>query len=373
MESADFEAVRRPLAEAETLPPGCYTSDAFYRREIERIFLRKWNLIGRADYWPEPGGYAAMSLAGAEYFVLRDGGGRLRAFANSCRHRGAKLLEGEGRCERIVCPYHGWTYRLDGALSFANGMERARNFDPAEYGLAEIRLECWQGFVFVNFDPGCGPLADHLGDLGDHLGSYGLDDMVTVRREDHIVRTNWKSYVENSMESFHHATVHSNSVNDPSIKKKVVRGAPGEYVLVQSDSGGRTRALLKGAEGFPPIATLEGPAARGSQYLLVYPATMIGCDVDSMWFKQMLPEAPDRVRNVVAICFPRETAARPDFETVAAHYYRRFETAIAEDNEIAERQFAGLSSPLARPGRFSHREPLVHAIDNWILDQVLDG
>ena len=153
----------------------------------------------------------------------------------------------------------------------------------------------------------------------------------------------------------------------------MVLGAPGEYVLVQSDSGGRTRALLKGSQGFPPIPTLAGPAARGSQYLLVYPATMIGCDVDSMWFKQMLPEAPDRVRNVVAVCFPRETAARPDFEAVAAQYYRRFETAIAEDNEISERQFAGLSSPLARPGRFSHREPLVHAIDNWILDQVLDA
>ena len=373
MESADFEAVRRPLAEAETLPPGCYTSGAFYRREIERIFLRKWNLVGRADYWPGAGDYVAMSLAGAEYVVLRDGEDRLRAFANSCRHRGAKLLEGEGRCERIVCPYHGWTYALDGALSFANGMERARGFDPADYGLAEIRLECWQGFVFVNFDPGCGPLADYLGDLGDHLASYCLGDMVTVRREDYVVRTNWKSYVENSMESFHHATVHRNSVNDPSIRKKTVRGAPGEYVLVQSDSGGRTRALLKGAEGFPAIPTLTGAAARGSQYLLVYPATMIGCDVDSMWFKQMLPEAPDRVRNAVAICFPRETAARPDFETVAAHYYRRFETAIAEDNEIAERQFAGLSSALARPGRFSHREPLVHAIDNWILDQLLDG
>ena len=87
----------------------------------------------------------------------------------------------------------------------------------------------------------------------------------------------------------------------------------------------------------------------------------------------MLSEAPDRVRNVVANCFPRETASRPDFKAVAAHYSRRFETAVAEDDEIAERQFAGLSSPLVRPGRFSRREPLVHAIDNWILDQVLDA
>ena len=373
METTPYEAVRRPLSEAETLPPSCYTSEDIYRREVARIFMRKWNLIGRADYWPKPGDYAAMSLAGAEYMVLRDGGGQLRAFANSCRHRGAKLLDGEGRRERIVCPYHGWTYGLDGALTFANGMEEAKAFDPAAYGLAELRLEIWAGFVFVNFDPGCRPLAEYLGDLGDHLASYGLEDMLTVKREAFVVRTNWKSYVENSMESFHHPTVHRDSVNDPSIAKTVVLGAPGQYVLVQSDSGGRTRALLRGARGFPPIPTLTGAAARGSQYLLVYPATMIGCDVDSMWFKQMLPEGPDRVRNIVAICFPRQTVARSDFDAVVGHYYRRFQTAIAEDNEIAERQFAGLSSPLARPGRFSHREPLVHAIDNWVLDQVLDG
>ncbi len=373
METTDYEAVRRPLAEAETLPPDCYTCEAFYRREVARIFMRKWNLIGRADYWPKPGDYAAMELVGVQYLVMRGRDGRLRAFANSCRHRGAKLLDGEGSCDRIVCPYHGWTYGLDGTLAFANGMEEARDFDPAAYGLAELRLETWAGFAFVNFDPDCAALADYLGDLGDHLASYGLEDMLTVKRAEFVIRTNWKSYVENSMESFHHPTVHRNSVNDPSIKKTVVVGTPGQYVLVQSDSGGRTRALLKDAPGFPPIPTLSGAAARGSQYLLVYPATMIGCDVDSMWFKQMVPEGPDRVRNIVAICFPRQAVARPDFEAIVGHYYRRFDTAIAEDNEIAERQFAGLSSPLARPGRFSHREPLVHVIDNWVLDQVLAG
>ena len=371
MEMPSFEAVRRPLAEAETLPPSCYTSDAFHRREVANIFMRKWNLIGRADYWPNPGDYAAMSLVGVEYIVLRGRDGRLRAFANSCRHRGAKLLDDAGTCPRIVCPYHGWTYGLDGALEFANGMEQAREFEPAAYGLSEVRLETWAGFALVNFDPDCAPLAAYLGDLGDRLASYGLDDMVTVKRQEFVIRTNWKSYVENSMESFHHPTVHRDSVNNPGIKKTVVIGAPSQYVLVESDLGGKTRALLEGAEGFPRIPTLTGAAALGSQYLLVYPATMIGCDVDSMWFKQMVPEGPDRVRNIVAICFPRETAARADFETVVQRYYQRFDLAIAEDNDIAERQFAGLASPLARAGRFSHREPLVHAIDNWVLDQVL--
>ena len=368
-----FEGVRRPLREAKTLPPECYTSPEFYAREIETIFMKKWNLIGRGDYVPNPGDYMVGSLVGVSFVVMRGADGEIRGFVNTCRHRGARLLDGEGSCERIVCPYHGWTYATDGRLEFANGMETAVDFDPTDYGLREIRLAIWSGFLFVSFDPTGPDIETYVGDLGDHLASYRLEDMVTVKREEFLVETNWKSYVENSMESFHHATVHKNSVYNPRIKKRNVIGDPGHYVLVQSDSGGETRALLPGDTGFPNIRTLKGPAARGSQYLLIYPATMIGCDVDSMWFKQMVPEGPDRVRNIIAICFPRETVERKDFDRVAPSYFSRFDIAIAEDNAIAEQQYQGLVSPFAQSGRFSEREPMVHAIDNWVLDQVLDS
>jgi len=367
-----FEGVRRALTEAETLPPECYTSPEFHAREIETIFMKKWNLIGRGDDVANPGDYMVRTLVGVSFIVMRGGDGEIRGFVNSCRHRGSRLLGGAGSCERIVCPYHGWTYATDGRLEFANGMETAIDFDPADYGLTEIRLAVWSGFVFVSFDPTGPDIETYVGDLGEHLASYRLHDMVTVKREEHLVATNWKSYVENSMESFHHPTVHKYSVNNPHIKKHNVIGDPGQYVLVQSDSGGETRALLAGDAGFPNIRTLQGAAARGSQYLLIYPATMIGCDVDSMWFKQMVPEGPDRVRNIIAICFPRETVERADFDRVVPSYYKRFDIAIAEDNAIAEQQYQGLVSPLARPGRFSEREPMVHVIDNWVLDQVLD-
>ena len=367
-----FAGVRRPLREAETLPPVCYTSPEFHAREVERIFMKKWNLIGRGDDVPNPGDYMVRALVGVSFVVMRGADGKIRGFVNVCRHRGARLMDGAGTCERIVCPYHGWTYDTDGSLAFANGMETALDFDPADYGLNEIRLAVWSGFIFVSFDADGPDIDTYLGDLGDHLASYRLGDMVTVKRAEFLVQTNWKSYVENSMESFHHATVHKNSVYNPRIKKRNVIGDPGAYVLVQSDSGGETRALLPGDGGFPRISTLEGPAARGSQYLLIYPATMIGCDVDSMWFKQMVPEGHDKVRNIVAICFPRETVERDDFDRVAPSYFKRFDRAIAEDNVIAEQQYEGLTSPLAQPGRFSEREPMVHVIDNWVLDHVLD-
>ena len=368
---ASYAEVRRPLREAQTLPPACYFSPAFYQREISEIFLKKWNLVGRVDYLPQPGDFMARELVGVQFIVIRGDDGVLRAFSNTCRHRGAQLLEGEGNCQRIVCPYHSWTYSNEGRLSHANGMEEAENFDKTRHGLIEIKLETWAGFIFVNFDEGASDLAAYIGDLDRYTHSYHLEDMVTVKRQECVIRTNWKTYVENSMEGFHHATVHKDSVYKATTKGTSVVGDPGHYVLSQSDAGGATRAVLQGDTGFPPISTLEGAAALGAHYLLIYPCTVLGCDVDSMWFKQMVPEGPDRVRNIVAICFPKETVARDDFDEVAPRYYKRFDKVIAEDNVITELQYNGLSSPLARPGRFSHREPLVHVIDNWVLDHVL--
>ena len=366
-----YADVRRPLREAQTLPPVCYSSADFYAREVREIFLKKWNLVGRIDYLPNIGDYMARELVGVRFFVVHGDDGVLRAFANTCRHRGAQLLQGEGSCERIVCPYHSWTYSNEGVLTHANGMEEAQHFDKDAHGLVEVKLGLWSGFIFVNFDDNAGELSAYMGDLDQYTGSYRLEDMVTVKRTEFLITTNWKSYVENSMESFHHPTVHKDSVNNPSTKKRTVVGDPGHYVLVQSDAGGATRAVLNGASGFPAMSDLTGAAALGAQYLLIYPCTMLGCDVDSMWFKQMVPEGPDKVRNIVAVCFPKETVARDDFDQIVTQYYQRFDTVIAEDNAIAEVQYNGLSSPLARPGRFSHREPLVHVIDNWVLDQVL--
>src|SRR5438270_7709088 len=101
-----YEGVRRPLLDAETLPAWCYTSPAFYRREVERIFRKVWNFLGAADQIPNPGDYFTVTFAGVPIIVLRDGAGQLRAFANSCRHRGSELLSGSGNCKLISCPYH---------------------------------------------------------------------------------------------------------------------------------------------------------------------------------------------------------------------------------------------------------------------------
>ncbi len=366
-----YAAQRRPMLEAETLPAWCYTSEAFYRREVERIFMKVWNFFGRTDQVPNPGDYYAFEFAGVPLVILRDRDGTVRAFANTCRHRGALLLEsGTGNCRGIKCPYHGWVYGLDGALNGAPGMEEAIGFKREDYGLIPLRLETWCGFMFVTFDPKAPPLMEFLGDLPGILKSHDLDDMVTVRRKEFLLDCNWKLFVENAMEGYHIPTVHQASISQHKAKKPAVQDVEGEFVLLFTQQKG-SRALMPGDTGFPEIATLDERAANGSFYPNIYPSTMFCCTQDCMWYLEVHPLGPNRMKLIHGACFPSAVPKRNDFTEVVERYYRRWDKTADEDNNISEVQHRGLSSPLTAPGRLSFLEPLVHTIGNWVLDRVL--
>ena len=365
-----YAAVRRPLLEASTLPPACYTSPAFYRREVQTIFMKVWNFIGRADRIPDAGDYFTIEFAGVPVIVMRGADGEVRAFANSCRHRGALLLDGEGNCRAIRCPYHSWTYDTDGKLIVAPEMDATSGFDPAEWHLTPIRLEDWAGFIFINFDDTAPSLRQYLGDLPHKLESYRFDDMVCVRRREYVLNCNWKIYVENAMEAYHIATVHRSTLSRQKGKPSEAQPADGEYCALFKEHKG-TRALLAGDVGFPEMPDLQGMAAQGSWYPLLYPSTMFGCTYDCMWWLELHPMGPEKTKLIVGSCFPRSSVARPDFEEVVQRYYKRWDISIPEDNHISELQQRGLSSPLARQGRLAHAEPLVHTFGNWVLDHVL--
>jgi choline monooxygenase len=367
-----YAGTRRPVREAETLAPAAYTSTEFYHREVERIFMKEWNFMGRADHLREPGDYAAFEFVGVPLIIVRDQQGCLRAFSNSCRHRGTQLTEGEGHCKNFRCPYHSWVYGLDGALLAAPEMEQTEDFDRSRYGLVPIKLETWGGFVFVNFDPESPSLAEYLGNLPELLASYSLEDLGCVRRKEYDLACNWKLFVENAMEEYHIATVHRATIQQKTAMDTHGPEPPrGQSAILYSEHEG-SMALLTGETGFPHIQTLTGKPAHGTYFVLVYPSTMLGLTKDCVWYLELRPQGPRRTQLIHGACFPQRTVARDDFAEVVTRYYRRWEKTAAEDIRASEWQQKGLESPFSRPGRFSFREVLVHEIDNWILDRVLD-
>jgi choline monooxygenase len=366
-----YISTRRPALEAETLPPAAYTSEGFYRREVERIFLKQWNFMGRADLIPNPGDYFAVELAGVPIIVVREQQGVVRAFANHCRHRGTALVSGEGHCRAFKCPYHGWVYALDGRLIGTPEMQQTAGFDPAQYGLIPVKLETWGGFLFVNFDPGSGSLQEFLGDLPERCASYHLEEFVCTRRKTFDIACNWKLFAENAMEEYHIGTVHRQTIqkNTP-VETHAPETPGGQYAVLYSRHAG-TMALLKGDVGFPRIPTLAGKPAEGTYFVMVYPSTMFGFTTDCCWYLELRPQGPHRTTLVHGACFPKTTTARPDFDEVVTRYYNRWDKTAAEDIRASEWQHVGLNSPLASRGRFSYREVLVHEMDNWYLDRVL--
>jgi choline monooxygenase len=370
-----YEGVRKPLLEAETMPAFTYTSSEFYQREVERIWRKTWNFIGSADQIRNNGDYFTLNFAGVPTIVLRDHDGKIRAFANTCRHRGSELLEGKGNCKLIVCPYHSWTYDLSGNLRGTPEMDKTLNFNKADYGLIPIAIDTWGNFLFINFDKNPEPLKKHLGDLPEKLAPYRLENMALARRKAFEMDCNWKLFVENAKESYHIGTVHRATINQYASAKAAgywVEKPTGDYVVTFAQHEG-SMALLKGAKGFPIIESLEGRREAGGTYApLIYPSTYLACTIDCAWYLEMHPISPSKTYMVHGALFPRDRLDRPDFEEVAKNYYHRWDVTIEEDILASVRQQRGLETPFAPPGRFSHREPLVHEIDNWILDRVID-
>lgn len=380
---AHYARARLPAdsPDALSLPPWCYSSDAYFRREVERVFMKSWNLIGRVEKIANPGDYEAFEIAGAHAVVTRGRDGKIRAFANTCRHRGARLLQGTGNCRAIKCPYHGWVYGLDGVLNGVADMEQARNFRKEDYPLIPIRLEIWAGFMFVNFDNDAAPLSATLGDLPDKLGGYRFEDMRPTFRHEYDARCNWKIVIENFLEYYHTPTLHLRSVyrqpvdflGQKSGKNMVVlpiEERAGDYVSFFMPHEG-TRALLAGDAGFPPMAHLEGKIAKGTYSGSIFPNSMFSCHNDCMWFLEIYPLAHNRTRIVQVGCFPESTTKRADFAEVSKRYYKRWDTVMGEDAAMYPAMQQGLENPLAEAGPVCHVEDKIHDIRRRLLDRVI--
>ena len=196
------------ISASSTLPPACYSGVDVLASETSGLLRRSWLGVARADEWQEPGDYRVLELAGTSTIVIRDEERRLRAFANTCRHRGTRLLEGSGNAARIRCPFHGWTYGLDGSLRGATRMGATRGFRPADMGLVEFRAAERGGFVFVALSGETPGIDEWLGDFDALHAPWRLEELVTTRRRELEVDCNWKLFLEVFNESYHLEYVH---------------------------------------------------------------------------------------------------------------------------------------------------------------------
>ena len=360
-----------------TLPSDWYTDARHFRREREAIWWRSWLCAGRASQWALAGQWRALDVGGAKFFVVRGPDGCLRAFHNTCRHRGSELckeLSGRFAAGRIVCPYHAWTYDLAGRLLETPRRVWTPDFDPENLGLYEIALTCWAGFVFVNLaESPPESLADALGSEAEAVASWPLAELATVHQEVHEVACNWKVFWENFSECVHCPGVH------PDLGRLVPLYREGFTALDDLEATGRgadrsrLAGLRKGAvtwsgTGTTALPWFEGLGAdersAGMTFCTLWPGIFIIAHVDYVRTVQVVPLGPERIRLTISWLIGQETldAGQVDIEQLTA-FGRQV---VLEDAVVCEANQRGLQSPRHATGILMPQEYDVLAFDDWV-------
>ncbi|MCZ6617229.1 MAG: aromatic ring-hydroxylating dioxygenase subunit alpha, partial [Gammaproteobacteria bacterium] len=223
----------------QTLPSHLYTDAEVFEYEKDVIFRKEWLPVARIDQIPNSGDYLIYDLFGDEIVVIRDNSGTVNAFSNVCLHRGCAILEDRGHIDSnvIACPYHKWSYELDSKFRGAPFMDRAEDFDRTDMRLPRVCVEQWQGWIFINIDPGAEPLASQLTQLGDRLSPWNFSDLKLIGILTFDSAWNWKIMVENFLESYHHAATHPKTLNvSYPGKGTYAEQITGNYLLLENPS-----------------------------------------------------------------------------------------------------------------------------------------
>ncbi|OZG73030.1 hypothetical protein BTA51_13840 [Hahella sp. CCB-MM4] len=364
-----YTGVFKDIGEATTLPAWCYSSQYWFNREKERVFDGAWHFVCLESSLHN-GQFVRRDLLGNNILVVRDHDGEVRAFYNSCRHRGAPLTDQDtGRVKALVCPYHKWVYALNGKLIKANGLSsESRMKNACHLDLLEMTVDVVCNLVFVNF-------SDHPLSLREFLGDYinavamphRIDRMRCIHSRSYTLESNWKLYVEVDMETLHTPCIHSHSIGKQPVE--ILEGI-GEWVGVFNRSP-HTPALKPGlrTRGFPHTQGIYGEGKNGTHFCVILPGFFIVTAQDCMWWIQKTPVSENLVAVNVGYCFPEETLQREDFDLVASLYRERWDQVVEEDDWITEYQQKGLNNKVT--GLYTEQERVVQMLDQRILHKVL--
>lgn len=342
-----------PFEKARAMPPSVYTSEAFLAREISDIFANEWFCVGRADALANAGDYVTLDLADQPIIVLRDKTGALKAMSNVCRHRMSTLLEGRGNTRAIVCPYHAWTYNLDGSLRGAPAMTQNEGFCKNDYRLPDIRCEEFLGWVFVTLNPDVQPVAQQLARVEDLVGDYDMAAYTETFFETHIWGTNWKVLAENFMESYHLPVCHAGTIGGLSKLDEMIC-PPGEeafnYHTILKDES------LKIAMAHPDNTRMQGERRRTTYLLAIYPSLLITLTPGYFWYLTLHPHGVGQVKIGFGGGMSNDYAYDPDAQANFKQLKTLLDEVNVEDKGCTEKVYRGLSSQSAEPGHLSHLE-----------------
>lgn len=362
-----LEAARRPFTDAVAMPPSVYTSEDFLRRELAEVFGREWFCVGRVSSLAKPGDYLTHQIAGQPVVVLRDREGTLRAMSNVCLHRMSTLLEGTGNTRSIVCPYHAWTYNLDGSLRGAPFMQETTGFCRENYVLPQIRCEEWLGWIYITLNRDQPSVAERLRPLEGMIAQYEMQNYVECFRETHVWDTNWKVLAENFMESYHLPVCHAATVG-PYSKLNEMVCPPGlatfNYHWITKD------ASLAIGNAHPDNTRLEGHWRKTTGLLAIYPSHLITLTPGYFWYLSLHPHGTGKVHMIFGGGLAPEFMADPLADSYVSTLKTLLDEVNVEDRRCTERVFRGLNAGAAKAGHLSYLERPIYDFMQYVAERT---
>jgi choline monooxygenase len=372
--SAATEATMRHTAQATGLPSVAYKSPEFLQLEFELLFAPGWIYAGRAEALAHPGDARPLRIAGQPLILVRNRRNEIKAFHNICSHRNALILrEPVAGRPTIICPYHAWTYDLDGRLIRTPhiggaGVHDCPGFEKENLGLRPVRVESWAGLLFVNLSGDAVALREWLRPLSERWSSYDFSELRHGGVKEYTLRTNWKHAVENYLESYHLPWVHK-GLNDYS------RMSDHYCFFAGPDAAGQgTSVYAPAIEGGMslPIQALPAELALKAEYPVLFPNLLLGLQSDHFYLIDVIPEGPDRTRERFEIFFFGDRAMADSLDPVRRQTVERWDEVFLEDADVVERLQEGHASPAATGGRFSPaQDQAVHQFQRRLLERML--
>ena len=373
LDPADVSSTLQPVERASMLPPAAFADPAVLDWEVENLF-GGWVCFGHASVIAEPGSWLMREIGPSSVFAMTGADGVPRAFLNVCRHRGSRLVEEtEGKVRRrIQCPYHGWSYDLDGSLVAAPHMDAVENFDRGCFGLIEARSAVVGGLLLVDLGGEAPDPGEHVGDLRDFLDRWRLGSLERARGTVYDVAANWKAIAENYNECLHCPGVHPelNALSDYRSGESQAgagRWCGGSMTL---NEGAETMGTGHGHAGDrPPIAGLDAEEINSVYYFALFPNALVSLHPDYVMLHTLWPRAVDRTEVTCEWFFEPETMSRPDFDPSDAVDF--WDTVNRQDWRVCELTQKGVRTRGYSAGRYSADEGDVHAFDSLVAERYM--
>jgi len=375
---ASLDASSQGVGEAVTLPPALYTSEEVLEFEREAIYAKEWLCVGRAERIPEAGDWFTVNIAREPIIVVRDKEGGIRAMSAVCQHRAMQVCEGQGNTSTFKCPYHHWIYGLDGRLLGAPAMERTENFEKSDWGLPQMRVELWMGFIFVNLDADASPLAPTLERYSKYLVNYDLENAVcpgTFTLED--MPWNWKVMFENFNDGYHANRLHQyvqdfcpsnlSAFPEPWSDDSNVIFRTSGYTHLDGGFNATHRVIM------PVYPDLTEEERSRSTFALIPPTLCFGTAPDQCFFFLVRPKTAQTIDVEIGYIFHPSALEDPLFEEKVILSDAGVQVFVRQDQDATTKVQLGLNSRFAPRGRYSWQEESHVQFNRWLTQRYRAG